>query len=360
MKTIRTSLLAICLLFPFLGKAQCTASFTSSANGLTVTFNGTVSPVGGPLSSYYWWFSDGNSSSSVEDPTYTFSAPGNYTVCFSYYDPSTQCADSVCQTISVGSSVCNASFISIDTAGYTYFLGNSTAGPGAMYYWDFGDGNLGSGQNPWHQYANPGTYLACLTVYTANQVFCDSTCQTVVVTSSGGCNVDFTWIDSVGYAFFISSSTLGNGGNYYWDFGDGNYSTSMNPSHVYSTPGNYMVCVSVYDSLQQFCDSTCYLINVQSQASVGENSELLNSFAVSPNPADANVNLTFNAEHAGAATITWYDASGRESRTEEITLPGNGQVNYQVNTTEMPQGIYLLKLEVNGAVAWRKIALTHQ
>jgi hypothetical protein len=229
-----------------------------------------------------------------------------------------------------------------------------------MYYWDFGDGNLGSGQNPWHQYANPGTYLACLTVYTANQVFCDSTCQTVVVTSSGGCNVDFTWIDSVGYAFFISSSTLGNGGNYYWDFGDGNYSTSMNPSHVYSTPGNYMVCVSVYDSLQQFCDSTCYLINVQSQASVGENSELLNSFAVSPNPADANVNLTFNAEHAGAATITWYDASGRESRTEEITLPGNGQVNYQVNTTEMPQGIYLLKLEVNGAVAWRKIALTHQ
>lgn len=359
MTTIRTAIFALCMMLPFLGNAQCTASFTSSSNGLTVTFNGTITPAGGPLSTYYWWFSDNSNSSALEDPTYTFSAPGNYMVCFSYYDQASQCNDSVCQMVTVGNGGCNASFTSIDTAGYIYFFGSSTA-VGAQYSWDFGDGNYSTLQYPWHQYANPGVYTVCLSVFDSNQVFCDSTCHTVIVPGSGGCNVDFTWIDSVGYAFFISNSTLGNGGYYYWDFGDGNFSNSMNPSHVYATPGNYMVCVTVYDSMQQFCDSTCHSIYVQSQSAIGENGTVLSSLIVSPNPADENVNLSFNAEHSGDALITWYDASGREARTEEITLPGKGQVNHQVNTSEMPQGIYLIKLEVNGAVAWRKIALTHQ
>lgn len=360
MNKIRTALFALVLLLPTFGIAQCTASFTYTVNGQTVTFDGTVTPVGGPTTSYYWWFSDNSNSSSLQDPTYTFSAPGNYTVCFSYYDPANQCADSLCQTITVGSSGCSASFQAIDSAGYVYFLGSSTAGSGASYYWDFGDGDMGAGQYPWHMYANPGTYTACLTVYDANQNFCDSTCQTVVVTSSGGCSVDFTWIDSLGYVFYISSSTLGNGGYYYWDFGDGNYSSSMNPSHVYSTPGIYNVCVSVYDSMQVFCDSTCHTVTVQSQSAIAENNELQNSLTASPNPADEMLNLTFVSQNPGIGVITFYDATGRITSMESLNLPGSGIINHQVSTAEMAQGIYLVKIEASGMVAWTRIALTHQ
>ncbi len=282
MKMIRTILFAAFALLPLLGNAQtCAASFTYTTNGLAVTFDGSLALAGGPNTSYYWWFDDNSSSANVEYPTHTFSAPGTYTVCFSVMDQQNQCYDSICQTITVG--------------------------------------------------------------------------------SSGGCSVDFTWIDSLGYAFFISSSTLGNGGYYVWDLGDGNFVSGMNPSYVYSAAGLYTVCVTVYDSMQQFCDSTCHQVLVQSQQSaIAENNLLQNSLLVSPNPADAALNLSFYAEQSGNASITFYDAAGRIATTHSIILPGKGQVNETVNTTSLAQGIYLVKLEVNGSLAWTRIALAHQ
>lgn len=47
---------------------------------------------------------------------------------------------------------------------------------------------------------------------------------------------------------FIDSSGLQNGWqstNWYWSFGDGATSTQQNPSHQYTTPGNYTVCLIV-------------------------------------------------------------------------------------------------------------------
>ena len=35
---------------------------------------------------------------------------------------------------------------------------------GAYWYWEFGDGNTSTLQNPSHTYANPGTYYGTLTV----------------------------------------------------------------------------------------------------------------------------------------------------------------------------------------------------
>ena len=38
----------------------------------------------------------------------------------------------------------------------------------------------------------------------------------------------------------FTNSTI-NGGDYFWDFGDGDTSSEQNPTHVYATPGNYQV-----------------------------------------------------------------------------------------------------------------------
>ncbi|MEM7038893.1 MAG: M4 family metallopeptidase, partial [Bacteroidota bacterium] len=44
---------------------------------------------------------------------------------------------------------------------------------------------------------------------------------------------------------FTNTST--NGGSYYWDFGDGTIdTTNLNPTHVYSTPGQYTVTLIAY------------------------------------------------------------------------------------------------------------------
>lgn len=87
---------------------------------------------------------------------------------------------------------------------------------------------------------------------------------------------------------------------------------------------------------------------------------LQNSLVVSPNPSDAALNLSFYAEQSGNASITFYDAAGRIATKHSIILPGKGQINETVNTTSLAQGIYLVKLEVNGSLAWTRIALTHQ
>ena len=60
------------------------------------------------------------------------------------------------------------------------------------------------------------------------------------------------------YTFTNTSTGAGNMTNYYWDFGDGNYSSATNPSHTYAN-GAYQVCLVMSDSLSgctsTYCDS---------------------------------------------------------------------------------------------------------
>ncbi len=262
------------LFLPLFAAAQCQGSFTYTMNGNTVTFDGMVSPAPSPNAQYYWWFSDNNQSSTLQDPVHTFTNAGTYTVCFSVYDAQSNCMDSVCQTVVVG----------------------------------------------------------------------------------GGCTAGFTAIDSLGYVFFFSNTTASPGGMYYWDFGDGNYSYSANPSHVYSSPGNYMVCLTVYDSLQNFCDSTCNLVQF---STVGVAEEIfLQSLGASPNPADGSLAITFNAINSGVGMITFFDATGKLASEKSVSHSA-GMNTTEINTANLPQGNYLVKIVVNGNEGWTRIAIIH-
>jgi PKD repeat protein/uncharacterized protein YegL len=54
------------------------------------------------------------------------------------------------------------------SAPLTVFFDDTSAGGPTSWDWDFGDGTLGSGANPTHVYASPGTYTVELTVTNAN------------------------------------------------------------------------------------------------------------------------------------------------------------------------------------------------
>ena len=75
------------------------------------------------------------------------------------------------------------------------------------------------------------------------------------------CQAGFTSSVSANTTAFINTSTGASTVNpvhYGWDFGDGNYVSTSNPTHTYAFNGLYTVCLYMYNdsNLQQYCTST--------------------------------------------------------------------------------------------------------
>lgn len=106
------------------GNESPTANFSSSTDGLTVSFSSQSSDADGSIASYAWSFGDGGTSTD-EDPTYTYGAAGDYDVELTVTDDEGASA-SVTKSISVSE---NMETISDDitenttwSAGTTYML----------------------------------------------------------------------------------------------------------------------------------------------------------------------------------------------------------------------------------------------
>lgn len=118
-----------------------------------------------------------------------------------------------------------------------FWYDNSTA---QNYRWDFGDGSGSKLKNPWHVYNKPGKYTVGLTL------LINGFEQTVYRNLTIGKNlppcftVQFTDFPKEGFpVIFKNCSTTGE--SYYWDFGDATNSTEVNPTHIYTKPGQYQV-----------------------------------------------------------------------------------------------------------------------
>lgn len=126
-----------------------------------------------------------------------------------------------------------------------FFTDQSTISNGSIssYHWDFGDGDSSYLTNPVHVYDSGGVYQVKLIISSSNGCQ-DSSISSITIYDKP--RVSFSASDlcfnEQPVQFFDSSSV--NAGNIistYWDFGDGNTSTSANPSHSYSKSGLYRV-----------------------------------------------------------------------------------------------------------------------
>jgi PKD repeat protein len=116
--------------------------------------------------------------------------------------------------------------------------------------WAFGDGDTSASRNPSHSYAAAGTYSVMLTVvddYGAS----DAVSKNVTVSAPDNLDpvADFAFSCSDLSCTFTDQSTDPDGSiaSRSWDFGDGNSSTSTDPSHNYAAGGTYTVTLSVTD-----------------------------------------------------------------------------------------------------------------
>ncbi len=202
------------------------------------------------ISNWDWNFGDGDSSA-LQNPQHTYTSPGTYPVSLAVTN-NFGCKDTNTTTVLVHPlPVSNFSSAPECLNDSTCFSDLSTIASGAITGWSWNFADLPSGlynnsalQNPCHVFTGSGVFNVALTVIS------DSGCQHAVqlpatihplpvagFTSNTPC-LHFP-------SAFTDTSSLINGdtlSSWDWNFGDGSaHSADSNPSHTYSTSGNYSV-----------------------------------------------------------------------------------------------------------------------
>jgi gliding motility-associated-like protein len=136
------------------------------------------------------------------------------------------------------------------------------------WYWDFGDGNISTNQNPVHQFT-PSNQLYVVKLKISSAATCSRSFQKSKNVIPGGVisNVDFSIINRCdsGYFRFVNKTPFADdlAGQFYWDFGDGNFSTATHPFHTYAASGVYLVKLKMNTTTVCLDDSVAYPINFQ-------------------------------------------------------------------------------------------------
>jgi len=250
--------------FTTLGSTGCHADFMVYPDSNAVNSYYFVNQSTGNIAMFTWSFGDGQSQTITfpgnPNVNHTYSSPGTYLVCLSIQGNDSSCYDAQCDTLVVGTPTpCHAAFSAISDSINTYhFTDLSTGSPAIISWnWNFGDpasgaNNVSQLQNPIHAFSTPGYYMVCLTIYGSGSCS-DVTCDTIVVGTGPGCQANFSYAINPGPGNNIVTFTdLSQGSvlSWLWNFGDplsgsNNCSTIQNPSHTYTTPGYYNVCLTI-------------------------------------------------------------------------------------------------------------------
>lgn len=231
------------------------AGFTFTVNGTQATFVNTAQ-FGSDVS---WSFGDGNTSTQT-NPTNNYQNNGIY--------PVTQTITNACGTSISTQAVTIAvapvpSFVmssqgpicANETINYT---STSTYNPTSIL-WTFEGGNPASSTdpNPIVTYNNAGTFDVTLVVTNANGtaqsfqqdlVFVNAKPSVSFTHLADGLEIDFT-------------QNISNGTGHIWNFGNGQTSTDMNPTHIYGAEGTFIVTLSDVNN----CGTTVFSQSIVAQ-----------------------------------------------------------------------------------------------
>ena len=276
----------------------------NGCDSLTVNFTDFSSA---DVAIWQWDFDNGNLSNSSNPPAQHYSGPGNYNVQLDV-ESANGCVNSLTQVIAVfqspipafsPTSVCqniNSLFTDLSTS--------SAGDPILNWTWSFGDGNSSVQQNPSHVYTAAGGVSVILAVSTA---FCSAS-DTVSVIVETEPTASFTTNTNAGCSplgVIFTNTSSANAVNFLWDFGDGNTSTSTNPTHIFNN---------------NFGVDTIFTITLIAQTAFGCADTVTQQVSVFPNPSAsftndgildcAPLNVNFTNTSVGAISYTWNFGDG--------------------------------------------------
>ncbi len=224
------------------------ASTNNFANGTPVTacapFTVNLSD-SSSSSSWLWDFNDGNTST-LQNPTHTFTVPGTYVVSLQTQSNNNSCSQLITnfRTYIIGGGTAAFTYTQTNCPPYIGYFTDSSANAVA-WNWNFGDGSTSTQQNPTHTYASSGSYHVSLTVTTADGCTSTTTHQYAMSFEMLGGNATAQCTDTIA-PFDVQFHANSQGAtSWLWTFGDGDSSSLENPLHSYANLGPFTITLTV-------------------------------------------------------------------------------------------------------------------
>lgn len=213
-----------------------------------------------------------------------------------------------------GASICADSVIL--TAGFS---------PSSTYSWNTG------ASTPSITVSAVGTYI--VSVVTPCSTITDTAVVTYTTTTTASASVS----QSFQISQFTNTST--NAAGYFWDFGDGNTSTTASPTHVYALPGTYTVTLIAYGS----CNNDTIQFQVFPNNTSVKEEGIDYHFSAYPNPTEGVFLITMNDLDVNHLEINIINLQGQVLHT---TYAENVQGTYThpMDISAFPSGIYIIRV----------------
>lgn len=182
-----------------------------------------------------------------------------------------------------------------------------------------------------HNYGNDGIFK-----YTGSLFVLDTCSNFTVEIIPSTTLIDLAQNLNVSFTLNASASVTGCS----WDFGDGNYSTSLNPAHSYADTGTYIVSVVAQHGVCQ--DTAFVVIKVVNSTSLNEIQSVI---TVWPNPVHDYLHISSPFE---IQELIIRSIDGK------IVLR-NDNLSNVVDVSQLPTGLYLVEVLTQGFKISKKL-----
>lgn len=344
---------------------DCRADFMymTDPSSLEVSFTNSSK---GNIVDYVWNFGERqilpeNNISIEENPKHTYANGGYYYVCLTVMN-AFGISNTVCDMIQVAPNQdkdCLAKFIyTVDSATMSVRFIDKSFGKPDGWFWNFDDGGSDITQNPVHTYSQPGFYMVKLS--TANSTTnCSSRSFKLINVGmeNQGLETDFSYdIDTTNlkadsYPVDFIGVALGDGNKLKWTFGDGSLpdTTSLQPTHEYTAPGTYEVCLTISNPVTGDSDTKCDSITV-GITGMDNIYNLYPQLGNYPNPFRDITIIYYQLNTASDVDLSIFDNAGRKIETLVSEYKDAGRHLIEYNGSYLDSGIYHLRLVTKNQV----------
>jgi PKD repeat protein len=294
--------------------ANFTSNATSGTVPLIVLFNDTSK---GAPTAWRWSFGDGTANSTVKNPVHNYSKVGNYTVTLTVNNSAgsnTTIKSSYIKVTAVQRPVANfTSNISSGAVPLNIAFNDTSTNSPTSWKWSFGDGTSNSTlKNPTHNYSKVGNYTVTLTVSNSagSSAIRKSSYIRVAAQKPIANFTSNVTSGTVPLSVAFTDTSTGSPTSWRWNFGDGtSNSTTQNPTHRYSSAGNYTVILTVTNTAGSNTVTKTSYIKVTAVKPVA-------NFASNVTSGNAPLSVAFTDSSTGTPTAwNWNFGDGTANST---------------------------------------------